>query len=279
MSSKIVLIVLLFTQILSAQTNDIIIKKVMLGEDSVLIQIQNPTSERFIFVHVHENEESALEAAQHLLPQTQAKLITLIHSFDGTKNRNITFKHKETTYLIDPNRIYTSDEEVLKSKIYVIEGAGIVDNEVIDMVKFLAQSIWDEMANFDFIVAVHNNKNEAAQIVHEGWFSRRIEPASFSVVSYIQRNDITSDSNLSCSDIYINPAINESEFFIVNQKSDFDMLMKKRYSVVLQNDEPVDDGSLSVFSSKYKKRYVNAEAKMGRVEEQIKMLSILLNLE
>jgi hypothetical protein len=61
----------------------------------------------------------------------------------------------------------------------------------------------------------------------------------------------------------------------VNQKRDFEQLMKKRYNVVLQNTQPVDDGSLSVFSSLNQKRYVNAEAKMGRVEEQMRMLHIL----
>ena len=70
--------------------------------------------------------------------------------------------------------------------------------------------------------------------------------------------------------------VNNSEFFIVTERNDFKMLSEKRYTVVLQNDNPVDDGSMSVYAYRKGKRYVNAEAKMGRVKEQIEMLEILL---
>lgn len=38
---------------------------------------------------------------------------------------------------------------------------------------------------------------------------------------------------------------------------------------MLQNDNPVDDGSMSVYAFRNGKRYINAEAKMGRVKEQV----------
>ncbi len=262
---------------LGAQADLIQYKKVMMGEDSVIIKIQNPFSLGQIFVHVHENEVAALTATEQLLPEVGGKLITLIHSFDGTKNRNITFKYKGSTFQIDPNRIYTDDENVLIKTISIVKGNGEVDEEVIKIVTNLAEAIWNEMKNYNFIIAVHNNKNEPVQLVKSGWFKKKIEPASFSILSYVKQNDYSSSSNRSCSDIYINPEINNSEFFIVNRKQDFEKLVQKRYTVVLQNEKPIDDGSLSVYSSKFNKRYVNAEAKMGRVEAQKQMLSLLMS--
>lgn len=255
-----------------------LIKKVMLTpQDSVLIEVINPEATHHVFVHVHENEEASLEAARQILPFYGGKLVTLIHSKDSIKSRNITFTHNNTTYEVDPNRIFTTDTCVLRKNIKVIQGKGEVTPNIIGTVQTLAQAVWSELSDVQFIIAVHNNKNEAAQLVKADWFHKKLEPASFSIVSYIKKNDESSDSNLSCSDIYINAEINDSEFFIVNQKDDFDQLVRKRYNVVLQNNQPVDDGSLSVYSTIHRKRYVNAEAKMGRTEEQIRMLHILFD--
>lgn len=276
---KFILLFLILNTTVVAQNTPTKTKKIMMGEDSVYIHIYNPQSLEWVFTHVHENEEAALEAALQIMPQSGGKLVTLVHSFEGSKERNITFRHNASTYQIDPNRIYTLDTCVLIKTIRVIEGKGSVDTEVIKIVQNLADSIWSELVNYDYIIAVHNNKNESAQWIKSDWFSKKLEPASFSIVSYIKQNDFSSDSNLSCSDIYINSEINDSEFFIVNQRRDFDRLLMKRFNVVLQNINPIDDGSLSVFSSFQNKRYVNAEAKMGRIEEQKKMLALLLDLD
>jgi hypothetical protein len=113
--------------------------------------------------------------------------------------------------------------------------------------------------------------------VRKGWFGRKLIDESYNITSYVQKCDVKSESNQSCEDIYINPAINNSEFFIVTDKIDFDYFFKKRFNVVLQNQHPVDDGSMSVFAVFNKKRYINAEAKHGRIEAQSNMLELLRN--
>lgn len=275
---RLTFMLLWMTSVACASDSLIVVKKVMLSpQDSVFIHVINPEATSHVFVHVHENEEASLHAAKQILPFYGGKLVTLIHSTDSIKNRNITFTRENTIFQVDPNRIFTADTCVLKKNIKVIHGKGEVTPEIIVTVQTLAQDVWSELADFDFIIAVHNNKNEAAQLVKADWFHKKLEPASFSIVSYIKKNDESSDSNLSCSDIYVNADINDSEFFIVNQKDDFDQLVRKRYNVVLQNDQPVDDGSLSVYSTIHRKRYVNAESKMGRTEEQVRMLHILFD--
>lgn len=249
---------------------------VILGENQVLIHKYEKPGEVIAYAHVHENETASLEAGLHALNQYGGKLITLVHSSDGTKNRTIKFTKNKTTYEFDPNRIFTDDQAVLAFNIKVIKGKGEVNDQIIGDVKKLANAIWKEIGGYSFIVALHNNKNEAGALVRKNWFKKEYRPESFSIVSYVKKFDEESNSNRSCEDIYINPRINNSEFFIVTERRDFALLYKKRYNVVLQNETPVDDGSMSVYAKKNGIRYVNAEAKMGRVREQIDMLKLLL---
>lgn len=251
---------------------------VKLGDNEIYLLKYDKAGESMVFVHVHENETSSLEAGLHTWNRTGGKLITLVHSFDGSKNRFVTFSHKKTTYRFDPNRIYTHDRTILKNNISVVKGKGEVDDFIVSEVEKLAKIIWREVDGFSFIIALHNNKNEAGALVRKNWFKKVYREESFNITSYVKKFDTESSSNLSCDDIYINPRLNNSEFFIVTERRDFSILYRKRYTVVLQNDNPIDDGSMSVFAKKYNIRYVNTEAKMGRIKEQIEMLRILLDL-
>lgn len=252
------------------------VKNIKLGDQTVQLMIYNKPGMDITYIHVHENEEASLAAGLSMLDKHGGKLITLAHSTDGSRNRNKTFTYQKTVYKFDPNRIYTSDKNVLKNSIIVEKGRGQVDDIVIKMVSDLSKAIWDEVDDKSFILALHNNKNTPASFKIKWLFWKDVEPESYSIKSYIKSHDQSSDSNKSCSDIYINPSINNSEFFIVTKKDDFESLVRKRYTVVLQNESPVDDGSMSVFASKFGKRYINAEAKMGRSDVQIKMLETLL---
>jgi hypothetical protein len=253
-----------------------IVKSVPLGDQTVALKVYTKPGKSMIYAHVHENEVASLEAGLIMLNKYGVKLVTLAQSNDGTKNRNVTFTYDKTTYRFDPNWIYTHNRSVLASSISVVKGKGKVDDAVIDIVKNLANQIWEELNDETFILAIHNNKNTPAEYKIKWLFWKHVEPESFSIKSYIKSHDKSSDSNLSCSDIYINPEVNNSQIFIVTQKDDFDQLDKKRYTVVLQNTNPIDDGSMSVYASIFGKRYINAEAKMGRVDEQVKMLEILM---
>lgn len=252
------------------------LRTIVLGNDMVKIKTFHKQGNNMVFAHVHENETASLEAGLEILRKQGGKLVTLIHSKDGTKNRNITFNSNNTTYQFDPNRIYSVDDQVLYKTVRVLKGDGKVDQNVINIVKNLADQIWSELKEYPFITAIHNNKNTPLSVKRRWLFWHRIEPESYSINSYIKSFDQSSESNRSCSDIYINPAINNSEFFIVTEKNDFRMLVEKRYNVVLQNTDPIDDGSMSVYAQKKGIRYVNAEAKMGRFKEQIQMLELLL---
>ena len=273
-------IVILFVSIqlneANGRQNTDIKKMILLGKDTVYLRIYSKPGKNIVYAHVHENETASLEAGLKMIEKYGGKLVTLEHSFDGTKNRNVRFTYRKTKYQFDPNRIYTADDKVLKASITVVEGTGKVDYVILKMVKRLAKQIWTELKDYPLIIALHNNKNTPAECTNMWFFWNRLEPESYNITSYIKKNDQSSDSNKSCAEIYINPAVNNSEFFIVTQKADFDMFVRKKYSVVLQNANPVDDGSMSVFATGFGKRYINSEAKQGRVVEQEAMLELLL---
>lgn len=254
---------------------DSVVRTLRLGEDSVQLKIFSRPGFNRVYAHVHENEEAALAAGKRMLQESGGKLITLRHSFTGPTNRNIRFRMNQTMYEFDPNRIYTQQDSVLESGIRIVKGKGKVTSEVRSAVRRLADSVWAEVQPYPLIVAIHNNRNSPPMVKNLWFFWCQTIAESFNITSYVMRSDYASDSNKSCDDIYINPRINNSEFFIVTQRDDFLDFFTKRYNVVLQNPNPVDDGSMSVYATSKQIRYINAEAKMGRVEEQLSMLRLI----
>jgi hypothetical protein len=263
---------------LNIHAQSVTFKSVLLGITPVQIEIRDYEGEQVAFVHVHENEATSLEAGVEIAQKYGGRLVTLRHSPVGEKNRFITFRHNKKEYRVDPNRIFTDDEELLRRNIAPAKGDDPIDDTVVNMVKKLADEIWGHIAGYPLIIALHNNKNEPAECKSRWLFWRNYTPESFNITSYVRKNDLVNDNTLSCSDIYINPEINNSEFFIVTERRDFSLLYQKRYNVVLQNEKPIDDGSMSVYAASRKKRYINSEAKHGKLSEQIKMLRLLLDL-
>jgi hypothetical protein len=264
----------IITNISWAQGLDTLVKTIRLGDDTVYLKIYTKPGKNVVYAHVHENEEASLEAGMEVLKKYGGKLFTLSHSIDTT-NRNVTFEYNKTTYQFDPNRIYTTNDTVLQKNIKIISGDGKVDTKVKKDVRNLANIIWSETKGAKLIVALHNNKNTPATFKTLWFFINNFEPESYNITSYVMKSEFASDSNKSCDEIYINPRLNNSEFFIVTEKRDFDLFFQKKYSVVLQNAEPIDDGSMSVFAVKNKRRYINSEAKMGKIIEQTEMLELL----
>lgn len=248
-----------------------------LGDEIIYLKIYTSPGHHQVFLHLHENEFTSLDAGMQILEKFGGKLVTIAHSTDGTRHRNIVFRHGKQTFQFDPNRIFTNNAEVLKKTIKIVKGKDVLPEEVVSMVQRLADLIWSEIRSYDMIIALHNNINKPAEVSRRWLFWTRYEPESYSIKSYIKSHDIQDDNNSSCSDVYVNAALNNSEFFIVTQLQDFEMLRLHRCSVVLQNANPVDDGSMSVFAAAHQKRYFNSEAKHGKLDAQLEMIEVLMN--
>lgn len=251
-------------------------KTIPLGQDVVVLKKYNKVGAKSFYIHLHENETTSLEAGLEMVQNYGGTLITLSHSQEGKTNRNIRFRYRNRKYAIDPNRIFTRDRQILADNIADASNKKEIPNEVVDIVRHLADEILLEMTDAEYIIALHNNKNEPAEVKRKWLFWFSYEPESYSSKSYILSHDEPDESSSSSQAIFINPTYNNSEFFFVTRESDFRMLQSEGCSVILQNENPVDDGSLSVYAGHLGLRYFNSEVKHGKLDVQKSLLEKLI---
>lgn len=189
------------------------------------------------FVHVHHNEQTALQAAKIVVNKEGGTLITLIHS----GGRNIVFHLNEQRYEFDPNRMFT-DEGIKKT----LTQYGHYSPEAHKEVKKLATKL-QELLPQGKVIAVHNN-------------------SSYSLKDYLPGHQLAKEAkklNMLPTNYYRN-------FFLVTKPKDYVRLKREGFNGVLQKANPTDDGSLSILLAH--SDYINIEAGYDQLNEQIKML-------
>ena len=75
---------------------------VRLGDSSIVIKQQHHGKGK-AFIHLHQNETTALRAAKEVIRREGGSVLTLVHS--GERNVVFCLQHKQ--YEFDPNRIFT----------------------------------------------------------------------------------------------------------------------------------------------------------------------------
>lgn len=218
------------------KTNSLHHQIIQLGDACVIIQ-QQKNGVGKTFVHLHQNEKTALKAAQTVVQKDGGSLITLIHA----GGRTIVFYLDDKRYEFDPNRIFTTAgiQKTLSEYSTYDPRAAIEVNKLADKIKALLPA--------DKIIAVHNN-------------------ASYSMLDYYPGHNLAKEAH----SLHINTNHFYRNFFLVTQKDDYLRLKRQNFNSVWQASNPVDDGSLSVFLAK--QSYVNVEAGYEALAMQIKML-------
>ena len=209
---------------------------VRLGNATVVIA-QEQYGKGKSFVHVHENETTALKAAQTIIRHQGGSLLTLKHG----GGRNIKFTLQKRHYEFDPNRIFT-DRGIYNT----LNSYGDYSKAAHHAVKHLATQILALLPKGK-IIAVHNND-------------------SFSSHDYLPGNDKEQEArqlHLDHKQFYRN-------FYIVTQKQDYERLKSQHFNSVWQAKSASDDGSLSIRLSKHP--YINVEAGYDQLHSQIIML-------
>lgn len=190
------------------------------------------------FVHLHANEVTALKAAKTYIKQHGGSVISLKHS----AKRTISFYLKGDYYEFDPNRIFTDMgiQKTLKLYGHYSKGGHMA-------VKQFANKILSLLPEGK-IIAVHNNKG-------------------YSLKEYFPKESLASDASA------IHYKVNSSarNFYFVTEKNEFNRLKRLNFNVVLQADNPNNDGSLSYYLAK--KNYVNIEAAFDEFAAQLKMIA------
>jgi hypothetical protein len=198
------------------------------------------------FIHVHENETTALEAAHWLLDSVKKACLT---TWKSQQQRFINFTFENKAFRFDPNRIYTAVGLKATLGINLTKQKAVFDHVQTIANLFLQQYIIGKKA----IIAVHNNT----------------DAGGLSVKSYSSKGIYTKDAET----VYINPKKDTDDFFYTTESTFFNYVKNKGYNVVLQNNKKVtDDGSLSVFCGSHNISYINIETQFEHLQEQKEML-------
>lgn len=209
---------------------------IAVGDTHVIIQ-QQKNGRGKTFVHLHQNEKTALKAARTVALADGGSVITLIHS----GGRTIAFNLDNERYEFDPNRIFTEAgiKKTLADYSHYDRRAAIEVKKLADNIKALLPA--------GKIIAVHNNE-------------------SYSMLDYYPGHTLAQEAHL----LHINTDHFYRNFFLVTLQDDYVRLKKQNFNSVWQVAHPVDDGSLSVFLAR--RPYINVEAGYEELAMQIKML-------
>jgi hypothetical protein len=202
------------------------------------------------FVHVHEDENTAVQAAMEFIDSLgEGCFVTLKHGM----GRNISFNMGNTRYTFDPNRIYTDSgrkASLLKFGTFSDSAFGVVSK----LAKLLSLKFIDSN---QLIVALHNNT----------------DGGGLTIKTYQRDGAYANDA----SKVSVSKRQDEDDFFYTTSDRAFDFFRKRGFNVMLQNSETVtDDGSLSVYAGNRHIDYINIEAQHGKKEQQKRMLGAVL---
>ncbi len=222
----------------------------MLGNRAVRFEIVHgsPPTPGPVFLSLHSNEKTSIEATKRLLTNSPGRMIAL--DANGARRLHLAPGERNTT--IDPNRMFTLPgiERDIKRYSTVIRGN---DAELVQ--RFGREVLERYVLNQGLIVAIHNNTD-----------------GSYSILSYRAGGSEAAATG----ELFINPAKDPDDFFLVTVKSHFDTIKRAGFNVVLQSPAPPDDGSLSVYCGLRRIPYVNVEAQSGHLDTQLEMLRFVV---
>jgi len=205
---------------------------------------------------LHDNENTAIDAFNDLPKDTSFNLFE-IHQ---NNVRTLTCNIKNKNYEFDPNRIFSDigiDSTLKKSNSGVTKFPAAVISQIKTFSDELLKAYGARNQNA-YTISIHNNTNEGA----------------LSLTDYIKPNKYHQEAKA----VFRAEGKDLDDFFLVTALNDFNYLKGLGENVVLQSDNPTDDGSLSVYCAKNKIPYINIEAENGHKTEQLAMLKIVYGL-
>ncbi len=198
----------------------------------------------YVLLSLHSNERTGIEEGLNFIGENGGSLYEL----ENKGQRYITANIKSHKIIFDPNRVFT-----MRGRSASIKSANYLKIKIQYLLSF-SWFILSAIPEDKIIVAVHNNTDEG-----------------FSIHSYRKGGSMAEDA----SEVYLNTSMDPDDFFITTDPEIFEKLRNEDFSVVLQSKTAKDDGSLSIFCGKIKRKYVNVETQHGHSFELKNMLRIL----
>jgi hypothetical protein len=91
----------------------------------------------------------------------------------------------------------------------------------------------------------------------------------FCIHSFLKAGSLASDA----AAVHVSEQQSKFDFFYVTEGEFFDYLKQRDFNVVLQNNESAtEDGSMSVYFARKGIPYINVEAEVSHLKNQVKML-------
>lgn len=221
-----------------------------LGSTIVLVKtFQYGPKKDNVFIHLHDDETTAVETAKMVLEEQGGLLIKI----ENNNERLISFELNKRKYKFDPNRIFTSAGVFATLKKF---NRSFTNSSVRQVQKFGSFVLNKVPKNTSTVIAVHNN-----------------DEGRLSIYSYARGGDYEKDA----AKVNVSGEHDPDNFFLTTDRSIYKKLSDKKYNIVLQNNKKAkDDGSLSIYYGRKNKSYVNVEAENGMIDEQNEMVRILL---
>jgi hypothetical protein len=220
-----------------------------LADNIVPIKIQQYGNRNdIVFINLHDDEATSVEATKKILEEQGGLLIEV----ENNTQRNIRFRLGNYNYRVDPNRIF-SKEGIAKSLKELGRTSPGAEAEVEKFGQRIIQLIPPDAR---LVIALHNNS-----------------PELFSAKEYApgQKRSIETRK------IYLNPDEDADDFFLTTDNSLYEKLSEKGFNTILQdNKNCTEDGSLSVYCGKNRINYVNCETEHGKFQQYYQMIRALL---
>jgi hypothetical protein len=221
-----------------------------LGNTNVKLVVQQfGTGNELVMINLHDDEFTSVAAARKVLAKTGGVLIRI----ENAKQRLITFRLGNKSWVFDPNRMFTRAG---------IEGTLTRFNErfsepVVDAVERFAGFILEKIPGEPkTLVALHNN-----------------DEGKLAIGSYQPGGAYENDVMKVSASIQEDP----DNFFFTTDQGLYEELARDSFNVVLQeNRKAKDDGSLSIYYGRKNRSYVNVEAQHDQVADQERMIRVLV---
>ena len=219
-----------------------------LGESQIHAVVHQHQRATPTMLNVHDDEDTSVAAGLANIEQSGGRVIELVHSGE----RLITFGLAGKSYSFDPNRIFSDAgicETLKQHSAYSVAAHAEIKNFAAEYLHHFA------LDQEPVIIALHNTMD-----------------GIFSVESFTPVGDLGSNS----AAIHISPRRDKFDFFYVTERNFFDYLQRHDFNAVLQDNEKVtEDGSLSVYFARQGVPYINIEADITHLEEQIEMVKVV----
>lgn len=219
-----------------------------LGDTRITVSLTRYTGESpYVFLLLHDNERTASAAASAIIQEMGGLLI----SIDNGEERYVDFRLSGRRHRFDPNRIFTPAGIRESLKLFHSYSPAAA-KEVREFASFILGFLPDS----GLLVAVHNNTDR-----------------NYSIKDYLPGGRLEKDALLA----HRNEDMDEDDFVFTTDSTVYQLYVDADVNVVLQhNRNASDDGSLSIYHGRRNTAYTNVEAEHGHLEEQVRMIRVLM---